>query len=126
MITAPFLGVRLCYGACLTELLPWRARNGVHPVRDATLFAAMLGGHIVIARTMLRINPNKTLNTTDGRWVLFLHDAVISNDVGFLAELNALCSVDDIIVNACNASLSTPLHASERYDCDGPSSGCSI
>ena len=117
--TTPCLATRLGYGACVAELLQHGAhvmvfsRTGTH-----AFFAAMRGGHLVIARTLLHVNPNEALSTTDGRGFLFLHYAVISNDVGFLAELNALRSVDDLIVNACNASLSTPLHIAARYDCD--------
>ena len=96
--TTPCLATRLGYGACVAELLQHGAhvmvfsRTGTH-----AFFAAMRGGHLVIARTLLHVNPNEALSTTDGRGFLFLHYAVTSNDIGFLAELNALRSVDNLI-----------------------------
>ena len=87
VIKALFVAVRICYGACSTELL----LHGAHAMAFSrsgtpTFCAAKRGGHLIITRTMPHVNPNETLNITDGRLVLFLHYPIISNNNGFFTE----------------------------------------
>ena len=64
------LAAHLGYSVCVSELLQHDAhvmafsRTGTH-----AFFSAMRVEHLVIARTLLHVNPNEALNTTDGRGI---------------------------------------------------------
>ncbi|KAL7712275.1 Ankyrin repeat-containing protein [Entamoeba marina] len=93
-----------------------------HPLiynRDGvpSLFIALRHKRVEVARLLLSTCRRDVLAVTDGRGYTVIHYAVITNDTAFLNELSEMWSVDDMINNTSNVSVSTPLHIAAMFGC---------